>query len=228
MYYIIFLNQLVMFGDIELTATQTETGASTDTRSSSCPSIQFFPVRSKFYPIKKCIALAKKIAGFIEYLMDEAYFEHYMDDVLQTDFCEVSNRSSVCTVSYILDLIELMDDGYVIENILVEMLIYLDRYLRTQGDWLHRLNMKALVLCATSLAVDMLEDSSVKNKKFVKFSGMTGEGLHDLQLKFLEGLDWCGYIDEEAHRAACKVLDAFQPAGPVEDEEDGLKGLAFI
>jgi hypothetical protein len=220
-----------MLSEIELTTRQTETTsstASTNSLSSTCSSLQFFPVRSKFYPIKKSMALAKKVGDFLDDIMDKKYFEHYMDDVLQTDFCEIDDGSSVSMVSFIFNLINLMNDDYVIEPILIDMLIYLERYLQAQKDWLHGLNMKRLVLCAASFALDMLEDTRFDNTSLLKLGGMSLRCLSDLELTFSEGIDWSAYIDEQTHQKACKALEAFQSKPCVADEEDELRGLAFL
>ena len=223
-----------MLSEIELTTRPTETTSSTnfsystDSLSSTCSSLHFFPVRSKFYPIKKSMALAKKVGNFIDDIIDKEYLKHSTDVVLQTDFCERDEGSSGSTVSFVFNLIDLMNDDTVIEPILIDMLIYLERYLRAQKDWLHGLNMKRLVLCAASFALDMLEDTRFDNTPLLKLGGMSLRCLSDLELKFSEGFDWCAYIDEQTHQEACKALDAFQSKPCVADEDDGLRGLAFL
>lgn len=229
-----------MLSEIELTTRKIETTSSTnstasnDSLSSACSSIQFFPAQSKFYPIKKRMALATKVGNFIDDMIEKQYFEHYMDDAIQTDFCEIGDGSSMPTTSFIFNLIELMDDDYVIESILIDMLIYLDRYLQAQKDWLHALNMKRLVLCAASFALDMLEDTRFDNAPLLQLGGMSLRCLSDLELTFSEGFDWRAYIDEQTHQDMCNALEAFQAKPCVtdekdeEDEVDGLRGLAFF
>jgi len=226
-----------MFGDVELKTLQVKKNFSIGSSyehasvvlSSTSSSLPFFPVPSNFYPIKKRMALAETFGRFLEDIIDRDYFEHYMDDCPQTKFCVIEKEASVYAVSFILCLIETMNDTFAIESILVAMLIYVERYFQAQSeDWLHRYNLERLLLCAAWLATKVLEDDAIDYKALLKLSGMTREGLNELEVTFLRGLGWNFYIQEEVHQIYSKVFTAYKPAVCIEDEADELRGLALV
>jgi len=233
-----------MFGDIELVTIQikktpsiesptisysysySDSDSDSDSLSSRCSSIQFFPVLSKFYPIKKRMALAKKVDDVLKKFIDKGRPEAEADNFLQTNFC-VNDEASSC--SFIFSLIEIMEDDYVIENILISMLIYLERYfIYNEKDCLHASNLKLFVLCGAWLATKTLEDEPLDYAKLVALSGKTKDELKALETEFLNKLEWNIDISDEIHQKSCKKLDAYQPTECAEVEDDELLGLAFV
>lgn len=219
-----------MCGDIELTAmhrkhaceeiltansstffySDSSESASSDSCLSTCNSVQFFPVISIFYPISKRLALAKKVCGFIEQTILKESRCHQNTPVLMTIFCDVNEEPSPPLGLYIFLLLELMSDEYVLENILVDMLIYIDFYFKHQhNDWLHHANIKTLILCSTWLATAILEDKELDYQALLTFSGFTREHLNRLQVRFFECIGWNFYIGAEMHQMCSKALDDY-------------------
>jgi|GEM_PF-2143908 len=200
----------------------------------------FFSAKSALPLIDSRLALAHKIGQFIEEAIDTCYFKYWLNDVLDTPFCsDTTQQSRMYVAPFILRMIELMDQEYAIDNILICMLIYIDRYFNLhKKDYLHQSNFKLLLICSAWLAIKVLEDTPINPLAFsqwVVLSGINKDQAQALEVFFLTELDWQAHITEPIYKNFCHALDAYQPELDLktidennDDVEDELRGLAFV
>lgn len=200
----------------------------------------FFSTKPALPSLNNRLALVYKIGRFIEEAIDVCYFKYWFHDVLETPFCsEKVQKSSVYVAPFLLRMTELIDEACAIDNILICMLIYIDRYFNLhQEDYLHRANFKLILMCSTWLAIKVLEDAPMNPLDFAQWvilSGIEQNQLKALELYFLSNLEWKLHITTSAYENFCTGFNAYQPeldTNTIDESnnniEDGLRGLALI
>ncbi|MDF1684826.1 MAG: hypothetical protein P1U36_09250 [Legionellaceae bacterium] len=202
--------------------------------------LSFFSTNTSTTSFDNRLALVHKIGRFIEEAIETCYFEYWLNDVSDTPFCsEKTQKPTVYVAPFLLRMIEIMDKECAVENILIYMIIYIDRYFNLhKDDYLHRSNFKLLIICGAWLAIKKLEDIPSNKYDFeqlVALSGMNKDQLKDLELFFLSELGWQAHIVKPIYDNFCNALKDYQPELNFQeidegnDEiEDGLRGLAFV
>lgn len=200
----------------------------------------FFSANTAVPSFDNRLALAHKIGQFIEEAIDTCYFEYWLNDVLDTPFCsDTTQQSRMYVAPFILRVIEIMNKECAVENILICMLIYIDRYFNLhKEDYLHRSNFKLLIVCGAWLAIKKFEDIPSNKYDFaqlVALSGISKDQLKDLESFFLSELGWQAHIVIPIYDNFCNALNDYQPELDLktidennDDIEDELRGLAFV
>ena len=79
------------------------------------------------------------------------------------------------------------------------MVVYFDRLIFRHHNLINEFNINKLIFISGVLAIKMQEDNSAKNSYFAKISGITSHEMNELEIDFLEWIDYSLIVEKEEY-----------------------------